>query len=101
FRKFLAHNRLGAAVGGGHKIARALQRNLELFNLAEVALEATAGAMRRLDHDIKDRGGKHAACRKPLSGQVKLTSFRRFAVPPARAPAMAWPNLCVAGTTAR
>src|SRR5262249_8749719 len=65
FRKFLAHNRLGAAVGGGHKIARALQRNLELFNLAEVALEATAGAMRRLDHDIKDRGVKHAACRKP------------------------------------
>jgi hypothetical protein len=30
-----------------------------VLDLAEVALEAAAGAMRRLDHDVEDRGMKH------------------------------------------
>jgi len=47
-------------VGGGHKVPRALHRDLQVLDLAEVALEAAAGAMRRLDHDIEDCGMEHA-----------------------------------------
>ena len=31
----------------------------EVLDLAEVALKAAAGAARRLDHDVKDRGMHH------------------------------------------
>ena len=46
---------LGAPVGHGDEIGRALQRHLEIFDLAEVALEAAAGAARGFDHDV-DKG---------------------------------------------
>ena len=45
---------LGAPVGHGDEIGRSLQRHLEMFDLAEVALEAAAGAARGLDHDVDD-----------------------------------------------
>ena len=57
--ELLAQDGLGAAVGGGHEIARSLERNLKLLDLAEVAFEAAGGAMRRLDHDVEDRGMQH------------------------------------------
>ncbi len=57
--ELFAHDLLGALVGGGDEIARPLQRNLQLLDLAEIALEAAPGAMRRLDHDVEDGGVKH------------------------------------------
>ncbi len=46
---------LGALVGERDKIGRPLQRHLKIFDLAEVALEAAAGAARGFDHDV-DKG---------------------------------------------
>ena len=51
--------KFGAMVGGRHKVPRALHRHLQMLDLSEVTFEATAGAMRRLDHDIEDRGMLH------------------------------------------
>ena len=45
---------LGAPVGHGDEIGRPLQRHLQIFDLAEVALEAAAGAARGLDHDVDE-----------------------------------------------
>ena len=39
----------------GDEIGRPLQRHLKIFDLAEVALEAAAGAARGFDHDV-DKG---------------------------------------------
>jgi hypothetical protein len=50
--EFLAHDLLGAAVGGGDEIARTFDRNLQLLDLAEVVLKASPGAVRRLDHHV-------------------------------------------------
>src|SRR6516162_3421510 len=57
--EFLAQDRLGAAVGGGDEIAGSLERNLQLLDLAKIALETAAGAVRRLDHDVKDGRMQH------------------------------------------
>ena len=57
--KVLAHDRLGAVIGGGDEIARPLHGNLQMLDLAEIALETAAGAMRGLDHDIDDGGVEH------------------------------------------
>ena len=54
--EFLAHDLLGAAVGGGDEIARPFDRHLQMLDLAEIALEAAPGAMRRFDHDIENCG---------------------------------------------
>ena len=59
--ELLAHDLLGAAVGGGDEIARPLERHLQMLDLAEIALEAAPGAMRRLDHDVEDCGMEHGA----------------------------------------
>jgi hypothetical protein len=45
----------GALVGHGDEVRRSLQRYLKIFDLAEVALEAAAGAARGFDHDV-DKG---------------------------------------------
>ena len=42
--ELLAHDLFGAAVGRGDEIARPLQRDLQVLDLAEIALEALAGA---------------------------------------------------------
>ena len=57
--KLLAHDRFGLAVGGGDEIARPLQRYLQVLDLAEIALEASSGAVRGLDHDVEDCGVGH------------------------------------------
>ena len=41
--KFVAQRLLGAAVGGGDEIGRALERDLQLLDLAEVALQRARG----------------------------------------------------------
>ena len=61
--QFAAHDLLGAPVGGGDEIARALHRDLQVLDLAEIALEAAAGAIGGLDHDVEDGGTGHAGLR--------------------------------------
>ena len=45
---------VGTAIGHGDEIGRPLQRHLEILDLAEIALEAAAGAARGLDHDVDE-----------------------------------------------
>ena len=44
---------LGALVGGGDEVRRAFQRDLQLLDLAEVALEAARGLAGRGGHDVE------------------------------------------------
>ena len=60
--EFLVDDFLGAAVGGGDEIARALERDLQVLDLAEIALEALAGPIGGLGHDVEDGGMLHGAC---------------------------------------
>jgi hypothetical protein len=46
-------------IGGADEVTRAFHGHLEVLELAEVALKAPAGAVRRLDHDVEDRGMHH------------------------------------------
>ena len=55
FNEFRANDRLGSMIGRADEIARAFHRDLEMLDLAEIALKATAGAVRRLNHDVEDR----------------------------------------------
>lgn len=48
-----------ALVGERDEIRGTLQRDLEMLDLAEIALEAAAGATRCLDHDIDSGGIQH------------------------------------------
>ena len=54
--KVLVQHLLGALVGLGDEVGRPLQRHLQVLDLAEVALEAAAGAARGFHHDV-DKGG--------------------------------------------
>ena len=63
--ELLAQGLLGAAVGRGDEIARALERHLQMLDLAEIALEPAPGAMRRFDHDIENRGVLHGVSGNP------------------------------------
>ena len=60
--ELLAHDLLGAPVGGRDKVARSLQRDLEVLDLAEIAFEAAAGAIGGLGHDVENCGMLHGAC---------------------------------------
>ena len=55
----LVQDLLGALVGERDEIGRPLQRDLEMLDLAEIALEAAAGAARGLDHDVDSGGIQH------------------------------------------
>ena len=73
--QFLAHDLLGAAVGGGDEIARPLQRHLQVLDLAEIALEAAPGAARGLDHDVEDGGMQHGGP-VPVAGVSRKSLIR-------------------------
>ena len=61
--KFLAHDFLRLAVGGGDEIGRSLERDLQMLHLAEVALEPAAREPCGFDHDIQQGGMQHGfAC---------------------------------------
>ena len=60
---------LGLAVGCGDEIARALQRDLEVFDLAEVALQCARGLARRSHHDVDEGGVLHQSAR-PREGNL-------------------------------
>src|SRR5262249_2106374 len=59
FRELGAQDLLGAMVGGADEIARSLDRDLEMLDLAEVALEAARGLAGGGDHHIEECGAKH------------------------------------------
>ncbi len=63
FREVGVEHLLGALVGERDEIGRALQRDLQMLDLAEVALQAAAGAARGLDHDVDEGGIEHAITR--------------------------------------
>ena len=67
----VAQDLLGAAVGGGDEIARPLQRNLQMLDLAEIALEAAAGAPGGFDHDVEDGGVQHGVRVRGAARAVK------------------------------
>ena len=46
----------GALVGGGDEIGRALHRDLQIFQFAEIADQRAAGLARRGDHHIQGGG---------------------------------------------
>jgi hypothetical protein len=58
--ELLAQDFLRLAVGGGDEIGRPLERDLQMFHLAEVALERAARKPCGLDHDIEQGGMQHA-----------------------------------------
>ena len=74
--ELLAQDRFGAVVGGGDEIARAFHRHLQVLDLAEIALEASPGAERGLDHDIEEcgavHGGSRTCSRCPRKGAARL-----------------------------
>ena len=58
-RELLAQDLLGAPVGGGDEIGRPLERDLQVLDLAEVALERAAGLVGGLDHHVEEGGAEH------------------------------------------
>jgi hypothetical protein len=52
--EFLIDNFLGPPVGRGDEIARALERDLQMLDLAEIARQAAPGAARGFDHDVDE-----------------------------------------------
>ena len=58
-----AERLLGLAVGGGDEVARPLERDLEVLDLAEVALQRAGGLAGRGDHHIEESGMLHHSAR--------------------------------------
>ncbi len=58
-RQFGVKRFLGAAVGGGDEIGRTFQRDLQILDFAEIALERARGLARGGDHDIEQGGMVH------------------------------------------
>ena len=57
--EIIVQHLLGALVGEADEIRRSLQRHLKILDLAEIALQAAAGAARGLDHDVHKGGLQH------------------------------------------
>ena len=74
--QFLQERLLGAAVGGGDEIGRALERDLQILDLAEVALERARGLARGGDHDVEQSGAEHG-CRRARKSGVPSSAVRR------------------------
>jgi hypothetical protein len=55
----IAQDRLRLAVRGGDEVARTLARDLQVLDLAEVALERTGGFHDRVGHHGHQRGADH------------------------------------------
>ena len=55
-QQFGAQDFLGAMVGGGDEIRRTFERDLQVLDLAEVALEAARRLARGGDHDVEQGG---------------------------------------------
>ena len=61
---------LGAMIGGGDEVRRAFERDLEMLNLAEVALQAAAGLARGGGHHVEQGGlgGQEGLRAPPIGG---------------------------------
>jgi hypothetical protein len=58
-QQFFFQSLFRAAVRGGDEIRRALERYLQLLDLAEIAVERAGGFSRSLDHDVEKCGMEH------------------------------------------
>ena len=88
---------LGAAVGGGDEIGRALERDLQVLDLAEVALERARGLARGGDHDVEQGGVEHGARGLPARGSAVKSAARGDA----RSTATSWLAFSAASRTVR
>src|SRR5262245_53033817 len=57
--QLLAQDLLRQPVGGSDKIGRPFERDLQVLDLAEVALEPAARLVRGFDHHVEEGGAKH------------------------------------------
>src|SRR5262245_49019880 len=57
--QFLAQDLLRQPVGGSDKIGRPFERDLQVLDLTEVALEPAARLVRGLDHHVEEGGAEH------------------------------------------
>ena len=82
--EFRVERLLGAAVGGGDEIRRAFERNLQLLDFAEIALERAARFARGGDHHVEQCGVGHGACGLPAgsrgvkAGRKRCNTLRSF-----------------------
>ena len=51
--QFVIERLFGALVGEGDEVCRTFQRNLQILDLAEIALQVAAGAARGFHHDVE------------------------------------------------
>ena len=58
-RELVAQHLLRAVVRGGDEISRSFERDLQTFDLAEIALEPARGFLRGTDHHVQERGLDH------------------------------------------
>ena len=65
--EFLAQDFFSAPVRGADEIGRPLERDLQVLDLAEIALEHAAGLVRGLDHHIEEGGAEHGATGLPAA----------------------------------
>src|SRR5262249_3475674 len=72
--EFGAHRLLGAMVGGGDEVGRALERDLQLLDLAEVAPQPARSLARGGDHDVEEGGLQHCALLTRLPGRARPRS---------------------------
>ena len=57
--ELLVQDVLGAMVGRADEVRRALERHLQMLDLAEIAPERARGFLRGLDHDVEEGGAEH------------------------------------------
>ena len=57
--QFVVERLLRALVGRGDEIRRTFQRDLQILDLAEIALQRAAGAARGFHHDVEKGGMQH------------------------------------------
>ena len=62
--EFGSQRLLGPAVGGGDEIRRALERDLQVLDLAEIALERARRLAGGGDHDVEEGGVLHQSARR-------------------------------------
>jgi hypothetical protein len=57
--QFIIEDSLCAMIRSGHEIARPFDANLQMFDLAKIARQTTAGFSGRVDHDRHEGRGWH------------------------------------------
>ena len=57
--EFVKHDLFGPQVGLGNEVGRTLARDLEVFDLVEIARQRLAGLDGGADHDVEKGGTRH------------------------------------------